>query len=761
MNINEILAELDKMLENCEIERAGAYLAEQTDKALSSSENSAAITLLNEQIGYFRDCGKFKESLAACEKVLALIRKCGLESTPEHATTLLNAANAYRAAGLHDEAFKAYEKVKEIYDQTPDTAKTLYASYYNNLSLLYQETGDFENAAECQKKALAIVTELGDEQKIAISRTNLAVSLIRLGNIADAEKQLNSALGYFIGLTPSDFHYSAALSAMGDVKFHLGEYVSAAQFYEMALSETQLHMGHSNFYDIIAENLRVTREKLPPQGWISGLELCRRFYESFGRPMIHRNFRKYENRIVCGMVGEGSDCLGFDDELSHDHDFGAAFCIWLDDDLYSEIGEKLQKAYDLLPKTFMGYTRVKSPQSRKRTGVFSASGFYTDLLEVEKLPETLCDWLSISPEKLATVTNGEIFSNGENTFTQIRRLLKREYTFAARLKHIAQQTALIAQSGQYNLPRAINRGDLVTAHICFGEFLKSALRCQILIEGRYYPYSKWLFKSCENAEIKALLSKSAALPIEKWSSEIIKPVCAVILAELCNSFALKFDSDYLGSAAEIVSMYAASCIENEKLAYRIAEMEFKAFDKVINEGGRADCQDDWETFSIMRVSQYLTWNTPMLTQYINDFEKAMADGRNPITEKYARMMQSTAPEEYAKIEGQLPELEADSVRICNAVCEIQVGWMEEFAREYPVLASNARAIHTYEDTEWSTSYETYLRGELLTYSRTMLRMYSEHIVAIARENRNLAKMTMGNTVRLYGYTSLDEAERES
>lgn len=141
--------------------------------------------------------------------------------------------------------------------------------------------------------------------------------------------------------------------------------------------------------------------------------------------------------------------------------------------------------------------------------------------------------------------------------------------------------------------------------------------------------------------------------------------------------------------------------------------------------------------------------------------KLWRTGANPITEKYARMMQSTAPEEYAKIEGQLPELEADSVRICNAVCEIQVGWMEDFAREYPVLASNARAIHTYEDTEWSTSYETYLRGELLTYSRTMLRMYSEHIVAIARENRNLAKMTMENTVRLYGYTSLDEAERES
>ena len=73
-------------------------------------------------------------------------------------------------------------------------------------------------------------------------------------------------------------------------------------------------------------------------------------------------------------------------------------------------------------------------------------------------------------------------------------------------------------------------------------------------------------------------------------------------------------------------MYADSRIENEKLAYRIAEMEFKAFDKVINEGGRADCQDDWETFSIMRVSQYLTWNTPMLTQYINRLSKDMQCG---------------------------------------------------------------------------------------------------------------------------------------
>ena len=189
-------------------------------------------------------------------------------------------------------------------------------------------------------------------------------------------------------------------------------------------------------------------------------------------------------------------------------------------------------------------------------------------------------------------------------------------------------------------------------------------------------------------------------------------------------------------------------------------MEFEAFDKVQNEGGRANCQDDWETFSIMRVSQYLTWNVPMLEQYIFDFEDAIKSGRNLITEKYARMMKSTSPKKYAEIEKNLPEIEADTVALCNAICEIQVSWMEEFSKEFPNLSSNARVIHTYEDTEWNTSYETYLRGELLTYSRKMLGMYAAFIVDLSKKNQNLARLTMENTAELYGYNSIYEAEQK-
>ena len=91
---------------------------------------------------------------------------------------------------------------------------------------------------------------------------------------------------------------------------------------------------------------------------------------------------------------------------------------------------------------------------------------------------------------------------------------------------------------------------------------------------------------------------------------------------------------------------------------------------------------------------------------------------------------------------------------------MQVAWMEEFAADYPYLASNARSIHTYEDNGWNTSYETYLRGELSTYSDETLDLYGRFITRLCRENLNLAEMTMENTALLYGYSSLEDLEKK-
>jgi hypothetical protein len=85
--------------------------------------------------------------------------------------------------------------------------------------------------------------------------------------------------------------------------------------------------------------------------------------------------------------------------------------------------------------------------------------------------------------------------------------------------------------------------------------------------------------------------------------------------------------------------------------------------------------------------------------------------------------------------------------------------MEEFAAEYPKLSGNARSIHTSEDNLYNTSAETYLRGELMTYSDATLTLYGRFVVALSKENKNLSRMTMENTVHLYGYESLEQAEK--
>lgn len=200
-------------------------------------------------------------------------------------------------------------------------------------------------------------------------------------------------------------------------------------------------------------------------------------------------------------------------------------------------------------------------------------------------------------------------------------------------------------------------------------------------------------------------------------------------------------------------------MEKTELVDALVELEWKAFGKVENLGGRANCQDNFNTFSVMRKSQYLAWPEHLLESFYADFVEANEKNWNLITEKYGRMMESTVPEEYEAIKSKFPEVSEKKRAIADQIVEIQVEWMEEFAKEYPCMASNARSIRSATDTPYNTSYETYLRGELLTYSDRTLGLYGSWIVELSKAGTNLAKEIMTNTALLYGYASLDAAEK--
>ena len=65
---------------------------------------------------------------------------------------------------------------------------------------------------------------------------------------------------------------------------------------------------------------------------MKGLELCEKFYNEYGAFMLRNEFPELEGIIAVGLCGSGSECFGYDDELSKDHDFEPGFCIFIPDE---------------------------------------------------------------------------------------------------------------------------------------------------------------------------------------------------------------------------------------------------------------------------------------------------------------------------------------------------------------------------------------------------------------------------------------------
>lgn len=790
MNIEEILAKIDRLYSEDQCEKVEEYILEKLSEAAKEGNENVMIQLLNELIGHYRETGEFDKLDTFAGKLLDILDGSSLKGSMAHATSLLNVANAYRAAGRLKESSRLYQEVRAYYDENVPGDSMLYASLLNNMSLLFQEMGDHESAADCLERALGIslrYPECRIEQ--ASTYANLAATLIKLGRTDEAQEHLVKSLALFEEDEVPDYHYSAALSAMGEISYLRGEYEESARYYGRALSEIERCVGKSHAYDITKQNMEAAKAMIVKEdaqkevteqsktvsnmqlsGRLGGLELSRLYWEQYGKKMIHDKFRKYEDRIAVGLVGEGSECFGFDDEYSTDHDFGPGFCMWLVGGDYKKIGKKLQKAYDALPKEFMGYRRLETENAGQRTGVFSIGKFFKKFIGIKHAPECDEEWLGVSDAGFAHVINGEVFRDDLGAFTWIREKIKEYYPEKVARCKIAQCAALMSQTGQYNYPRMLQRGDIVTASVYLSEFVKNTMKMLYLLNRQFAPYGKWMYKGLEGLkDTGGIPAKLGVLTEAGAGAEevpaIIEDICTQILGMLSRRGLTSDTDDYLDHhVPEILyglrdgASYNSEKISKDMLINRIITLEWKAFDKVENQGGRASCQDDLQTFTIMRKSQYMLWDEEMLLSFIADFEDANARGWNLITEKYGRMEETTAPGEYEKIKDSLPAISDEKKQIIEAIVAIQVGMMEDFSAKYPKAAGEARSIHTSEDTPVNTSYETYLRGEISTYSDNTLSLYGRFVAGCAQQGRNIAKETITNSALMYGYASLDDME---
>lgn len=268
---------------------------------------------------------------------------------------------------------------------------------------------------------------------------------------------------------------------------------------------------------------------------MKGLELARAYYEEYGKPMIRKEFPGYEMRIAVGLAGEGSECFGYDDECSRDHDFEAGFCLWLTEEDCEEIGFRLFRAYEKLPEIYRGIQKEKTSfYGRDRRGVMEIGDFYERTMGYRTVPESLEEWLFIPEYALAQAVNGEVFRDDLGLFSQVRQCLLSGYPEDVRKKKIAARAVTMAQSGQYNYERCRKRGEYGAAAMALAEFVQAGISMVFLLNNRYTPYYKWMFRGMKELPVLGWLAQDMEdiLTGKQDQSMLVEKVSAAVIQEM-------------------------------------------------------------------------------------------------------------------------------------------------------------------------------------------------------------------------------------
>lgn len=182
----------------------------------------------------------------------------------------------------------------------------------------------------------------------------------------------------------------------------------------------------------------------------------------------------------------------------------------------------------------------------------------------------------------------------------------------------------------------------------------------------------------------------------------------------------------------------------EKLIDRIIEMELDMFLSVPADGVYS-CQLNPEGFRLHRRAQFSIWSGDTLQSYHDDLEKAQKDGLNLMTVKYARMEGLISGGNFN------PQIEK--------IMAIQLRWQQEMIERYPHLMAGARPLTGSDDSTDATSFDTYLRGELETYSDNTLKLLHEDMLGYLQRGVNGSERIYEYLVKEMGYNSVEEADQ--
>jgi hypothetical protein len=252
--------------------------------------------------------------------------------------------------------------------------------------------------------------------------------------------------------------------------------------------------------------MRPNRHKNPMMTvFMPGLKLSEEFYKEIVRPILDCSFPELDH--AAGLIGGGSEVLGFDDETSVDHNWGPRLMIFLTPEDCYQYAAQIENAFATqLPYEFRGYpTNFSAPDPddggtqvlqlisdgpvNHRVSVQTIPSFFSETLgyDIKRSLEP-ADWLTFPEQRLLGITRGAVFHDGVglNKVRSRFAYYPRDvwlYLMAAVWRRIEQEEHLMGRAGMV--------GDDVGSALIAARLVRDIMRLCFLMEKTYAPYAKW------------------------------------------------------------------------------------------------------------------------------------------------------------------------------------------------------------------------------------------------------------------------------
>lgn len=517
---------------------------------LSVNENNIVklIELLNDYGGALRNTGNYKKSISTLLLAKELIEKENLKNTEAYANTLANLGNAYRLKEDYKKSIEYFSLANIIFEQIHSYGYS-YAANLNNLSLLFITLKFWDKAYDLLKKAETILLGL-PEYKIQLATTynNLYEVALNLEKFDESKYCLFKAEEILsLNINANNPLYASVLNNLGDYYFRKKDYQNSLKLYKLSKNFiTNTYGIDSEAYKIVLKNIKKIESFIEDSSKrISGLDRSENFFNNYVSDYVLKHHKDLWNISCFGLVGEGSECYGYDDYISEDHNFETK-CYWF------------------LPKS--AYNVIKNKKIEINSNLLiikSIENFYKYYTLFEEGPVTISEYRKVPQDLLSLATNGKIFLDNLGYFTKIRNRLLNYYPQDLVYKKIAYCCNKAAQAGQYNYERCLKRNNYFGAQISLSEFLENYCELIHLINKKFMPFYKWQYRSLENLKLLGYESKCKIDDLLSLNDKTDSIKKIKIIEELCVLFANYLRENKISKTADnFLLRHSSEIVEN-------------------------------------------------------------------------------------------------------------------------------------------------------------------------------------------------------